>query len=159
MGGMGVVKKKKRKTLWSETTIYLPDNPPTSIFFRFFASKITTVNLPAVGTYRNEKQMSPNFSCWWAAKSSYLITIVFFLHNFPMSFFFFFKRQKVKKFRKKGNFEERRKREKEKKLVCVAIVSQSLRVEIIFCWCLCKHIFFTCNNFDGFFWLKNLANM
>ena len=43
-------------------TIYLPDNPPTSIFFRFFASNITTVNLPAVGTYLNEKQMSPNFS-------------------------------------------------------------------------------------------------
>lgn len=28
----------------------LPDRPPTSIFFKFFASKITTVSFPAVGT-------------------------------------------------------------------------------------------------------------
>lgn len=42
----------------------LPDSPPTSIFFKFFASRITTVNLPAVGTYLKEKQMSPNLlSC------------------------------------------------------------------------------------------------
>lgn len=43
---------------------FLPDSPPTSIFFKFFASRITTVNLPAVGTYLKEKQMSPNLlSC------------------------------------------------------------------------------------------------
>lgn len=40
-----------------------PDKPPTSIFFRFLASRMTTVSLPAVGTYRREKQMSPSFSC------------------------------------------------------------------------------------------------
>ena len=44
--------------------MFIPDNPPTSIFFRFLASRTTTVNLPAVGTYRNEKQISPSlFSC------------------------------------------------------------------------------------------------
>lgn len=61
--GWGGEKPKKNETSPRVITTYLPDNPPTSIFFRFFASKITTVNLPAVGTYRNEKQMSPNFSC------------------------------------------------------------------------------------------------
>ena len=29
---------------------YSPDNPPTSIFLRFLASRMTTVSLPAVGT-------------------------------------------------------------------------------------------------------------
>jgi hypothetical protein len=38
----------------------IPDNPPTSIFFRFLASRMTTVSLPAVGTYLKEKQMSPS---------------------------------------------------------------------------------------------------
>lgn len=39
-----------------------PDNPPTSIFFRFLASKITTVSFPAVGTYLKDKHMSPSRS-------------------------------------------------------------------------------------------------
>lgn len=39
-----------------------PDSPPTSIFFRFLASKITTVNFPAVGTYLSDRQTSPSFS-------------------------------------------------------------------------------------------------
>lgn len=47
---------------WQEA--YLPDKPPTSIFFRFFASMMFTVSFPAVGTYRKEMQMSPSFSCW-----------------------------------------------------------------------------------------------
>lgn len=43
---------------------YTPDSPPTSIFLRFLASRMTTVSLPAVGTYLSEKQMSPSlFSC------------------------------------------------------------------------------------------------
>lgn len=49
-----------------------PDSPPTSIFFKFFASRITTVSLPAVGTYRSEKQMSPRLFSWnrvWARLS------------------------------------------------------------------------------------------
>ena len=46
-------------TKW-EFVVSLPERPPTSIFFRFLASRITTVNLPAVGTYRSEKQMSPS---------------------------------------------------------------------------------------------------
>lgn len=41
----------------------LPDKPPTSIFFRFFASMMFTVSFPAVGTYRSEMQISPSFSC------------------------------------------------------------------------------------------------
>ena len=41
----------------------LPDKPPTSIFFRFFASMMFTVSFPAVGTYRKEMQISPSFSC------------------------------------------------------------------------------------------------
>ena len=41
---------------------YGSERPPTSIFFRFFASKIIIVSLPAVGTYLSEKQMSPSFS-------------------------------------------------------------------------------------------------
>ncbi|KDR12103.1 hypothetical protein L798_13823 [Zootermopsis nevadensis] len=33
-------------------------------YMRFLASRITTVSLPAVGTYLREKQISPNlFSC------------------------------------------------------------------------------------------------
>jgi len=28
----------------------VPDNPPTSIFFKFLASSMTTVSFPAVGT-------------------------------------------------------------------------------------------------------------
>lgn len=57
------------KSQWAQTThtntssSSLPDRPPTSIFFRFLASRMTTVSLPAVGTYRSEKQMSPSFSC------------------------------------------------------------------------------------------------
>lgn len=48
----------------SELGVYSPESPPTSIFFRFFASRMTTVSLPAVGTYRSEKHMSPSlFSC------------------------------------------------------------------------------------------------
>ena len=39
---------------------HIPDKPPTSIFFRFLASKTTTVSFPAVGTYRREKQISPS---------------------------------------------------------------------------------------------------
>ncbi len=39
---------------------YIPERPPTSIFFKFLASSIVIVNLPAVGTYRSEKQISPN---------------------------------------------------------------------------------------------------
>lgn len=58
-----ITEGRHKETLHTSTT-YLPDNPPTSIFFKFFASRITTVNLPAVGTYRNEKQMSPSFSCF-----------------------------------------------------------------------------------------------
>lgn len=47
-----------------ERRLNVPDNPPTSIFFKFLASNITTVSFPAVGTYLNEKQMSPNLlSC------------------------------------------------------------------------------------------------
>lgn len=53
-------------TVW--TLIYLllvsPDNPPTSIFFRFLASRITTVSFPAVGTYLKDKHMSPSRSLW-----------------------------------------------------------------------------------------------
>ena len=45
-----------------------PDKPPTSIFFRFLASRMTTVSLPAVGTYRREKQISPSFSCCWRGR-------------------------------------------------------------------------------------------
>ena len=42
----------------------IPDSPPTSIFFKFLASRMTTVSFPAVGTYRREKQISPSlFSC------------------------------------------------------------------------------------------------
>ncbi len=37
-----------------------PERPPTSIFFKFLASKMTMVSLPAVGTYLIEKQISPN---------------------------------------------------------------------------------------------------
>lgn len=56
----------KQRDIWKNTKYFffaillLPDNPPTSIFFKFLASKITTVSLPAVGTYRKEKQMSPS---------------------------------------------------------------------------------------------------
>ncbi len=50
----------------------LPERPPTSIFLRFFASSIVTVNLPAVGTYRREKQMSPNlFSYMYITQDVY----------------------------------------------------------------------------------------
>ena len=31
-------------------SVYLPESPPTSIFFRFLASRIQMVSLPAVGT-------------------------------------------------------------------------------------------------------------
>ena len=52
----------------SNEAIHLRENSPAkpamSIGLRFLHSSITTVNLPAVGTYRNEKQMSPSFlSC------------------------------------------------------------------------------------------------
>ncbi|CAN7994883.1 unnamed protein product [Ixodes pacificus] len=30
--------------------VYKPESPPTSIFLRFLASRMTTVSLPAVGT-------------------------------------------------------------------------------------------------------------
>ena len=40
----------------------LPDSPQASIFFRFLASRMQTVSLPAVGTYRREMQISPSFS-------------------------------------------------------------------------------------------------
>jgi len=39
------------------------DKPPKSIFFRFLHSKMQTVSLPDVGTYRKEKQTSPRASC------------------------------------------------------------------------------------------------
>lgn len=39
-----------------------PERPPTSIFFRFLASRMQTVSFPAVGTYRREMQISPSFS-------------------------------------------------------------------------------------------------
>ena len=40
--------------------IDLPERPPTSIFLRFLASKMTMVSFPAVGTYRSEKHTSPS---------------------------------------------------------------------------------------------------
>lgn len=39
---------------------YGSERPPTSIFFKFLASSMTTVSLPAVGTQRREKQISPS---------------------------------------------------------------------------------------------------
>lgn len=67
--------------------VSLPDKPPTSIFFRFLASKTTTVSFPAVGTYRREKQISPSFSCYgtskytvWIWKSKFTGTFVFITH-------------------------------------------------------------------------------
>ncbi len=47
------------------TLTYGSDRPQASIFFKFFASKITTVNFPEVGTYLREKQTSPSFSESW----------------------------------------------------------------------------------------------
>lgn len=44
------------------TSRHLPERPPTSIFFRFLASRMQTVSFPAVGTYRREMQISPSFS-------------------------------------------------------------------------------------------------
>ena len=44
------------------TNRHLPERPPTSIFFRFLASRMQTVSFPAVGTYRREMQISPSFS-------------------------------------------------------------------------------------------------
>ena len=41
-----------------------PDRPPTSIFLRFLASRMTMVSLPEFGTYRSEKQMSPSWNTW-----------------------------------------------------------------------------------------------
>lgn len=49
-----------------------PDSPPTSIFFRFLASMMLIVNLPAVGTYRREMQISPSFSCCQGHKNIYI---------------------------------------------------------------------------------------
>ena len=48
-------------TLVSHGNCFSPESPPTSIFLRFFASRTTTVNFPEFGTYRSEKQMSPNW--------------------------------------------------------------------------------------------------
>lgn len=52
---------------------YIPESPPTSIFLRFFASKITTVSLPDVGTYLRDRQISPNRSCYKADRTNILI--------------------------------------------------------------------------------------
>lgn len=38
---------------------FIPDSPPISICFKFFASSMHTVNLPVFGTYRIEKHISP----------------------------------------------------------------------------------------------------
>ena len=51
--------------IWLKTLTYGSDRPQASIFFKFFASRMTTLNLPDVGTYRKEKQMSPSFSLSW----------------------------------------------------------------------------------------------
>lgn len=37
-------------TQWQPEALHVPDRPPTSIFFRFLASRMQTVSLPAVGT-------------------------------------------------------------------------------------------------------------
>lgn len=61
-----IIEKSSSKKLYyiHRKNKFLPDKPPTSIFFKFFASNITTVSFPAVGTYLKEKQISPNlFSC------------------------------------------------------------------------------------------------
>ena len=39
----------------------LPEAPVMSIFLRFLHSRIPTVSLPDVGTYLNEKHMSPRY--------------------------------------------------------------------------------------------------
>lgn len=37
-------------TQWRPHALHVPDRPPTSIFFRFLASRMHTVSFPAVGT-------------------------------------------------------------------------------------------------------------
>lgn len=37
-------------TQWQPEALHVPERPPTSIFFRFLASKMQTVSFPAVGT-------------------------------------------------------------------------------------------------------------
>lgn len=64
MCAMHSVSPMKQHLQQSIVTVDSPDKPPTSIFFKFFASRMTTVSLPAVGTQRREKQMSPSFSCY-----------------------------------------------------------------------------------------------
>lgn len=64
MCAMHSVSTVKQHLQQSIVAVDSPDRPPTSIFFRFFASRMTTVSLPAVGTQRREKQMSPSFSCY-----------------------------------------------------------------------------------------------
>lgn len=53
------LKIKKKECYTSSLFNFLPESPARSILRRFLASSIVTVNLPAVGTYRSEKQISP----------------------------------------------------------------------------------------------------
>ena len=51
------------------TCTKIPESPPTSIFFKFFASSMTIVSFPEFGTYRREKHMSP--SCEYTIMKMY----------------------------------------------------------------------------------------
>ena len=46
------------KEFWQKTS---PEAPVMSIFLRFLHSKMPTVSFPEVGTYLNEKHMSPKY--------------------------------------------------------------------------------------------------